>query len=209
MSLRITSTLLAVAATCAFATSINAAIISGSLSETIVESRSGGLNFAAYSEGTPGFPNSWSNSSAKSTAPGLTAGIGSRFNSNSGIGGADVWFQVAPTLPTAGGTYDLYVTVTGASGALSVTSTITATGGAGLPTTTTGFSTPGNEWHKVGTLTLNSGVNNPTVRFDETANNNRFYADAVLFAEMPAVPEPTAASLAAIAVCGLAIARRR
>ena len=89
-----------------------------------------------------------------------------------------------PTLPTAGGTYDVYTTVTSASGTLDVTSTITVTGGTGLPaTTTTGFDTPGNVWNLVGTLTLNSGVNNPTVRFDETANSNRFYADAVLFAE--------------------------
>jgi hypothetical protein len=184
-------------------------IIPSSVSETIVESRTGGLNFAKYSEDGGGFPNAWANSSAKSTAPGVTAGIGSRFNSNAGIGGSVTWFQVNPTLPTAGGTYDVYATITSASGAIDVTSTITQTGGSGLPaTTTTGFDTPGNVWNLIGTLTLDSGVNNPTIRFDETANSNRFYADAVLFAETNAVPEPATFVLAGLGIIGLLVTRR-
>jgi hypothetical protein len=183
-------------------------IIPSSVSETIVESRSGGQNFAAYSEMSI-TNNTWANSTAKSTAAGLTGGIGSRFNSNSFIGGQNVWFQVAPTLPTAGGTYEVYVTVTTASGAITMTSNIATTGGSGLPASTTAFSTAesGNKWGLVGTLTLDAGVNNPTVRFHETANSLRFYADGVLFAEV--VPEPATIVLIGIACAGMLTGRRR
>src|SRR5690348_6469666 len=88
---------LAVLATTAVTAS--AAIIPGSLSETMVESRTGGLNFADYAELTV-FPDGWSNSASKSTAAGVTAGIGSRFNGTNSFAGA---FEVSPTLPTAGG----------------------------------------------------------------------------------------------------------
>ena len=149
----------------------------------IVESRSGGKNFAKYSENTGQvFPNVWANSTAKSTAPDTTAGIGSRFNSNAGLGGATTWFQVNPTLGTAGGTYEVYVTVSATSAGAAVVSTITQTGCTGLPATTDAFSVGSlNVWTLVGTITLDTGVNNPTIRFDETQNDNRFYADAVKF----------------------------
>jgi hypothetical protein len=184
-------------------------IIPSSVSETIVESRTGGLNFTAYSEGQPpAGTNNWQNSTAKSTAVGVTAGIGSRFNTSTNIGGATAWFQVAPTLPTAGGTYEIYVTATGSSQG-NVTSTITQTGGTGLPATTTSFSPPPNAWNLVGTLVLNSGVNNPTIRFDETANSNRMYADAVLFAEVLTIPEPGMISLVSVGLLGVFSIRRR
>jgi hypothetical protein len=150
--------------------------------DVIVESRSGGLNYAAYSEVTPGYPNSWASSTSKSTAPGCSApSIGSRYNSNAGIGGSAVYFQVAPTLPVAGGTYDLYVTVNSSAGT-NVISTITQINCTGLPTTTTAFSVnSANVWTWVGTLTLGYGISTPTIRFDETANDYRFVADAVKF----------------------------
>ena len=164
--------------------------LSVTVSDVIVESRSGGQNFGQYSDSGAGFPNSWSDSGSKSTASGATQGIGSRFNTTAGIGGAATWFQVSPTLAVAGASYQVYVTVTSASGTINVTSTITQSGCSGLPATTTAFSTPGNVWNLVGTITLNAGVTTPTIRFDETANNNRFYADAVKFFYVPPPPSP-------------------
>src|SRR5690349_19821701 len=84
----------------------------------IVESRAGGQNVAAYSEDGIGFPNGWQSSTAKSTAPGVTAGIGSRFNTNAAIGGSATWFAVSPTLALMGGIYRVDVTTTSASGTL-------------------------------------------------------------------------------------------
>jgi hypothetical protein len=181
------------------------------LSETFVESRSGGKNFAAYTEHGGGFPDTWSNSTAKSSAPGLTAGVGSRFNSNAGFG---AWFQVSPTLPTAGGTYEVYVTVTSGSGAISAPSFgVTVTGGSGLPATTGAFgvsaSQPGNAWNLVGTLILSEGVSTPTIRFSEATHDNRFYADGVAFVEV--IPEPStyAAIFGGLALMGALVYRRR
>jgi hypothetical protein len=158
-----------------------------------VESRSGGQNYAAYSEAGI-FPNVWSDSTAKSTASGCTGGIESRYNSSTGVGGAATWFQVSPTLGAAGGQYEVWVTVGASSAGSVVTSTITGSGWTGLPPTTDAFNNASiNAWRLVGTLTLKSGVTTPTVRFDETANNNRFYADAVKFHYLP--PPPTAPTI--------------
>lgn len=198
----------AVAISCLTSVANAGHIIAGSLSETIVESRTGGLNFADYAEHGGGFPDSWSNSTAKSTAPGVTAGIGSRFNSTAGFGG---WFEVSPTLPTAGGTYEVYVTVTSASGAITATTDVATTGGTGLPTSTTAFSTAesANTWGLVGTLTLDPGTDTPIVRFTENQHSNRLYADAVLFAEMQVIPEPSTIALTCLALVGVACAARR
>jgi len=202
--------LFTVAAMATIASTASAAIITGSASETIVESRTGGKNFAAYSDTAATVTNnSWTNSTAKSTAPGLTAGIGSRFNSNAFINNA-AYFQVAPTLPTAGGIYDVYVSTTNGSGANVITAGITVTGGTGLPATTTAFSTASqNTWLLVGQLDLDPGVTVPTIRFNEVANSNRFYADGVLFAEV-AVPEPATLALAGMGLIGIcSVARRK
>jgi hypothetical protein len=154
----------------------------------IVESRTGGQNYASYSESTGGFPNSWSNASGKSTAPGCSAtSIGSRFNSSFNVGGATAYFQVSPTLLADGGVYEVAVTTCNEAGS-AVTSTITAPDGGwtGLPATTTAFSlaNAANQWAVVGMLQLNYGTKVATVRFDETENSDRFYADAVRFTQV-------------------------
>jgi hypothetical protein len=168
----------------------------------IVESRSGGQNFARYLEDTVGFPNAWQSSAAKSTAPGVTSGIGSRFNTSTAIGGSLTWFQVFPLLDVAGGPYRLEVTTTSLSGMLAgIVSTVTVANGTltgndidtSRPGFQTGaFSSPHDTWNLVGTLMLSPGSNQPTVRFDETANTNRFYADAVRFT---LIPEPACLGL--------------
>ena len=98
--MRFLQTVLSSIATFALCGAVQAAIIPGSLSETIVESRTGGLNFAAYSEGQPAAgTNNWQNSTGKSTAAGVTAastvcvntaGIQMRSNSTVSAGGLRV-----------------------------------------------------------------------------------------------------------------------
>jgi hypothetical protein len=180
----------------------------------IVESRTGGFNFSAYSEDTLGFPNGWQTSASKSSAPGITPAIGSRFNTNSAIGGSATWFAVSPTLALMGGIYTVDVTTTSASGTLTgIVSTVTTSDGTisgtdidtnapGLQTAA--FSAPHDGWNRVGTLTLNPGISQPTLRFEETANTNRFYADAVRFTLLP---EP--ASFTLLALVPLLIGRGR
>lgn len=72
-------------------------------SEIFVESRSGGQNFATgYSEG-----GSWTNGSSKSTATGMTSGIGSRA-AVANISGATARFKLPAGAMT--GTYEVYLT---------------------------------------------------------------------------------------------------
>ena len=87
---------------CGNATSNQATLtISAPVSTFIVESRSGGQNYANYSES-----GSWYNSSAKSTATGCTSGIGSRY----AIIGSSAGKGIFSYTPSATGTYEIYTT---------------------------------------------------------------------------------------------------
>jgi len=72
------------------------------------------------------------------------------------VGGSATWFQVSPTLPVAGGRYNLYVTVGASSAGSVVISTITGTGWTGLPPTTDVFNntvlTSGDSWARSQTI---------------------------------------------------------
>jgi hypothetical protein len=147
----------------------------------------------AYSEGTaPGGLNNWQVTTAKSTAAGLT-GVGSRFASSTSIGGTATWFQYQPTLPQAGAVYTVEITHTPTSAGTTTLSTITTTNAtfsssiadadaaAGYQTAVFN-SSGGNTWELVGKLALNAGISSTgAIRFDETANNNRIYADGIRF----------------------------
>ena len=154
--------------------------------QVIVESRSGGQNFAAYSDAVFGGDRSWGNSTAKSAASGVTGGIGSRFAPNSGTTGIP-YFSVTPTL-TPGTTYIVDVTHTTAANNCSpdIIVSITQSGCSGLPAATDGFqATKGKDaWYAVGYVTPT--VATPTLTFAYSsgtlaATGGRFYADAVRF----------------------------
>ncbi|MGQ9652132.1 MAG: immunoglobulin domain-containing protein [Phycisphaerae bacterium] len=82
----------------------NAASLTVTAPQFMVESRSGGQNYAKYSE-TGG----WANSSGKSTAAGVTAGIGSRYGSTYRSVAGEKHAVFSADLPVAG-TYEVSVT---------------------------------------------------------------------------------------------------
>ena len=159
-----------------------AATCGWSQTTVMVESRTGGQNYSAYLDG-----GITGDSTLKSSAPGITAGIGSRY-ANSGTAGTSPWFQVSPTL-TNGNIYSVEITH-GGNGSFAASANlvmnIALTNGIGLPASTTVFDrTVSNAWEVVGTLILNAGTNKPIVRFTYAsgtlANTSRLYADAVRF----------------------------
>jgi len=176
----------------------------------IVESRSGGKNFANYSENESVWPNAWSNSSAKSTAEGTTSGVGSRFNSSAGFG---AWFAVAPELPANPlGMWEVYITTANMfeHQATSTETAIEMSGASGLPSSTNAFDKDlsMDKWSLVGSFPMSdSGV--VSVTFIETSHSgetssSRWIADGVKF-----VPVPEPATLAFLALGGLFMVRRR
>lgn len=169
---------------CLLLTSLSAAGVFAD--EVIIESRqpSGAL--------TPNPPyeeiGGWLDTSAKSAVPGLQA-PGSRF-----VTGPDGrGLVLRPTLGVAGGTYRVEVTLY--SGFLNVSTdivaSITTTGGTGLPANTDAFQAAGFEtpnWKTIGTLQLDPGVTQPTIRFDyesgTVAGQLRWISDAFRFREV-------------------------
>ncbi len=150
----------------------------------IVESREGGMNLNAYAEGD----GNWFGSSVKSSAPGTTPGIGSRFATTNLSGTTQPFFQVDPILGVPGGRYLVEVThATSANIPVDLIVSNFVVGGTGLPETTSAFDQlPDNVWRTVGTLQLDPGVSQPTVVFSKLSGSGvgqRFYADAIRFTE--------------------------
>jgi hypothetical protein len=149
-----------------------------------IESRSTGQNYAMYSD------LSFANSSLKSSAPGCTAGIGSRYGFSTSC-----TITLNPVLAEAGGSYLFEVTHGSASSvSTDIVVTVTLTGAvftnAGATyssTNTTAFqqSNP-NTWKTIGTILLDQGANSCTVtctttNTDLNSTGNRFYSDAFQF----------------------------
>ncbi|HSW44541.1 MAG TPA: immunoglobulin domain-containing protein [Phycisphaerae bacterium] len=137
------------------ATSNSATLTIGTPSSTfIVESRSGGQNFANYSE----ISGSWSNSTAKSTASGCTSGIGSRYTTIGASGGKATFGFT----PVATGTYQIYTTncSTTNSGNPMIHKVTHAGGTATVSVCQNTTCSPSacNVWLSLGTFTLNAGT---------------------------------------------------
>ncbi|HOX57241.1 MAG TPA: family 10 glycosylhydrolase [Candidatus Paceibacterota bacterium] len=157
-----------------------------SSSDVIIEAR---LSDGSLNSNPPYWDNSnFGDSSVKSAAPGLT-GTGSRF----AVSGTPS-FKVYPTLPVAGGTYDVYVTQDNASSISDdIIVAVGQSGCTGLPATTTVFQQPGGEtWEYLGRMKLNAGVTVPTLTFTyssgtlNTGGNGRMYSDATKYVLVPA-----------------------
>ena len=119
----------------------------------VVESRSGGQNYAKYSE-TGG----WSNSTAKSTAAGCTSGIGSRYCTINSTAKTAV-FKFTPTTT---GSYKVYTTncYTSNSGNPLIHK-VTHAGGTSTVSVCQNYTcgtNACNKWLLLGTYTLNSGT---------------------------------------------------
>jgi Tol biopolymer transport system component len=121
--------------------------------EFIVESRANGLNYANYSES-----GTWSDSSGKSTASGVTAGIGSRL-AYIGVADRNAVFSFTPTVNA---TYEVFVTGPySANTVCSAHHVVTHAGGSAdvyvdqNQTTNPGYST---RWTSLGEYTMNAGV---------------------------------------------------
>ena len=141
----------------------------------VVESRTGGQNLTWYAEAG----GNWANSTLKSSAAGVTAGIGSRFSTTEG--GA---FTVTPVLED-GAVYAVDITQGNtATIAERHTMGIELTGATGLPAETTAFRLSGfNTWERIGILTNDPGVTTPVIKFTRLPGSSadRFYADAIRF----------------------------
>lgn len=127
--------------------------VSPAITVFIVESRSGGQNYDRYSE-----TGAWSNSTAKSTASGCTAGIGSRYCSISSTAKTAV-FKFTPTTT---GSYRIYTTNAGTTNSGNpLVHKVTHAGGTtnvNVCQNSTCNPNPCNQWRLLGTFTLNAGT---------------------------------------------------
>lgn len=151
--------------------------LSASAQTVLVETRAGGQNLSFYAEAG----GNWANSTLKSSAAGVTPGIGSRFATTDGAA-----FTVSPVLED-GAIYAVDIThgnTANIPNDLNVS--VGVTGASGLPATTTVFSLSGfNTWERIGFLTNDPGVTTPVITFTKlagaTGTGQRLYADGVRF----------------------------
>jgi len=186
-----------VAATSLAPTSIQAAYI--------IENRPGGLNFDEYSDAA-----NWNNTSNKSTAEGLTPGIGSRVVSTyvSGVGEQHAYFK--PELPDTG-LYEVFTTW-GAFTNRRNPILFTITHANGITEVDVDQTATYNEWISLGQFVFNSGpgtvVDMSNLHIDETGVMT---ADAVKWEllQVIVIPEPSTGVLLGIGFAGLFLPKRR
>ncbi len=160
--------------------------VSPSFPEFIVESRSGGQNFSKYSE----ISGDWQNSTSKSTAPGVTSGIGSRFAT------LDTKNDVArftlagiPGIPSGNHYYNIYYTTNNATSTNCQNCTYRVKTASGIISGTFDVvpANTGNTWYKVvGPVLLNSAdayfeVDSSSSTTTPNGSNTRLPTDAVKF----------------------------
>ena len=129
-------------------------------------------------------------SSCKSSASGLIGAAKVQYATG---GGGTPSVTLRPTLPVAGGSYDVYVTHCGASVSPDIVAAVGQSGCSGLPATTTVFQSGGaNTWELVGRMTLNPGVTVPTITFTRSSGtlsgSSRMYSDGYKFEYVLAPP---------------------
>ena len=136
-----------------------------------------------YLEAAP----SWSGSGSHTTAPGTTAGIGSRF----GFGGTPA-LKLTPTLQ-AGSTYRMSISHITINASPNIVVNITYEGCTGTATTTTAFnSAVGNVWEAVADITVDPAVTQPSITFTYASgtlasSGGRWYSDAFKFQNDPCI----------------------
>ena len=155
----------------------------------IVESRSGGQNYANYAE-----TGSWTNTTGKSTAAGCTVGIGHRYCT---IGsGATAVYSFTPTVTT---TYEVFTTnVTTANSGNPLVHKVTHTGGtASVNVCQNSTCTPNtcNVWYSLGQFAMNGGTTYTVTLDSSTAagsspSGNAGRSDAIKWQSIGAVPQP-------------------
>lgn len=158
----------------------------------IIETVAGGLNVADYTEA-----GTFTTSTSHSTAPGLTAGIGSRFALPGDANGRNDRQRFMPS-GVAAGEYEVQVTCFGFGSANALGITVRLSDATGVRTSTFNLTNAvaGNKWAPVGTMTINPGAGH-FVEFDNStqtnvgdSTNSRMNAAAVRFVRLGRVATP-------------------
>ncbi|MCC6547294.1 family 10 glycosylhydrolase [Candidatus Sumerlaeota bacterium] len=159
--------------------------------EYIIETRNGGKNVADYSE----ISGDWANSTSKSTAPGTTQGIGSRYSTMTTRN--DV-ARFSPSGITPGtNTFDIFYTSNNAASTNAPNTTWRVNTSAGIVTGTFNAVSPttGNVWHKLGQFSLTTGsgyVEIDSSSTTTTTGSDRLPADAMRFVQIGgSTPSPS------------------
>ena len=158
----------------------------------IVESRSGGQNYANYSE-----TGTWSNGTSKSSAAGCTSGIGHRWCTLGATGYGTATYRFTPT---TSGIYEMFTTnCTTSNSGNPMIHKVTHIGGmtpVGICQNTTCGTNAVNVWLSLGQFTLNAGTQYTVTLDGSTASGtgpagNAGRSDAIKWQLITAAEPPT------------------